>query len=100
MVDATGVIFMPEQVEIDNSTSAIRVGDLIQYRYRWREFGVPDHALSTRAVEEVVNGGASFIVQGGFRVEAAQITAHIPMHSEAVNSEESTVDSQSQNREQ
>lgn len=78
---------MTEQAEIDNSTSAIRVGDLIQYRYKWREFGVPDHALTTRTVEEIVEGGAAFIVNGGFRVEANHITAHIPMHREAVDSE-------------
>ena len=79
---------MPEQAEIDNSTSAIRVGDLIQYRYKWREFGVPDHALSTRAVIEVVDGGSKFIVEGFYTVEAAQITAHIPMHSESDGSEQ------------
>jgi hypothetical protein len=80
---------MSELAEIDNSPSAIRVGDLIQYRYQWRELGgLSDHALSTRKVKEVIqstfgDGPIAFIVEGGFQVEVAQITAHIPMHSES-----------------
>jgi hypothetical protein len=78
---------MQDQSEIRNSNSEIQVGDLIQYRYRWRSFGVPDHALSTQVVTEVIDGGAAFIVEGGFRIEKSQILTHIPMHVEETKSE-------------
>jgi hypothetical protein len=58
---------------------AIRVGDLIQYFYQWRPTSA--RALTTKAVTEIIDGGAAFIVEGGYRVQVGEITVHIPMHA-------------------
>ena len=58
---------------------AVRVGDLIQYRYRYSYMG---STLTTGAVTEVFDDGAFFTVEGGYIVYASAITAHIPMHGE------------------
>ncbi len=58
----------------------VRVGDLIQYRYRYSHMGT---TLTTRAVTEIFDRGASFTVEGGYPVSADAITAHIPMHGDA-----------------
>lgn len=59
-----------------------QVGDLIQYHYRVPGFVSGSAVLTTREVIEVIEEGAAFIVDGGFRVQATKITTHIPMHHE------------------
>lgn len=68
--------------------SEIAVGDLIQYRYSYGRKGNISWALTTRAVIEVVDGGATFVVEGFFNVPARCVTNHIPMHREAENDED------------
>lgn len=59
----------------------VAVGDLIQYRFtRTRVGSQPSHDLATRRVIEVIDNGAAFRCEGGYRVSATQINAHIPMH--------------------
>ena len=60
----------------------VKVGDLIHYHYRFLSMGMSQQARSTKEVIEVINGGAQFVVEGGFRINATQIDTHIPMHRE------------------
>ena len=61
---------------------AVAVGDLIQYRYSYGPKGFTQWAISTRAVMEIIDEGAEFVVEGCFHVFAKNVTTHIPMHTD------------------
>ena|SRR5438105_4733371 len=60
--------------------SRVQVGDLLVYRYTSGHWS----GRTTRAVIEVLDGGATFVVDGGYHVSATQILAHIPAAEESV----------------
>lgn len=57
----------------------IAVGDMIQYRYSYGPKGFTQWTQSTRKVVEVIDGGATFVVEGFFNVPAGCVITHIPM---------------------
>jgi hypothetical protein len=66
---------------------AVRVGDMIQFRYGWGRDGYAFSSTTTRDVIEVIDGGARFVVQGFLNVEAGCVLHHIPMHRRAEGAE-------------
>jgi hypothetical protein len=55
-----------------------RPGDLLQYLFTFHSLGVVTSSLTTRRVIEVLDSGGAFVVEGGYRVRARQVTAFIP----------------------
>lgn len=55
-----------------------QAGDLIQYQFYMPGWFGRETRLSTRRVVEVLDSGASFVVEGGYQIRAAQITVHMP----------------------
>lgn len=74
-------------------SSVVCVGDLIQYRYSYGPKGFTQWALTMRAVIEIADAGAAFVVEGGFHVPARCIVTHIPMHGESADGEQCAVGS-------
>lgn len=55
-----------------------QAGDLIQYQFYVPGWAGRETHLDTRRVITVLDFGASFVVEGGYQIRAAQIVVHIP----------------------